>query len=208
MADVGRQRLCCRCSGSEKTLWGAGLLIGLLSIGGSAWAFQETARQAHARLPSTGTVEVAFTPGDDAAGLVVAALEQAQRQILVQAFSFTHAGIAKALIAAHKRGVEVKLIADREQTERIEGGKVAMIAKTGVPVWLDDEHQSAHNKLIIIDAGLSSAALVTGSFNFTNAAQYRNAENLLLMRGNEKLVELYSDNWNMHLAHAKPYRAQ
>lgn len=183
------------------------LAIGLLLIGSPVFAFFAADKSNQAVLPAVGSVEVAFTPGDNAAGMIVGAIDQAKKQVLVQAFSFTHEGIAKALIAAHKRGVEVKVIADREQTERIQGGKVTMMARAGVPVWLDGEHQSAHNKVVMIDAGLPTATLVTGSFNFTNAAQYKNAENVLLLRGNEKLVKLYSDNWNAHLMHARLYRA-
>lgn len=190
---------------NEIRYWLAGIL---LFISASAFAFQWGSKHEHAILPATGTMEVAFTPGDDAAGLIIAAIDQARQQILVQTFSFTHEGIAKALVAAHKRGVDVKVMADREQTERIERSKVPMMAGAGVPVWLDGEHQSAHNKVMVIDAGLSTAVLVTGSYNFTNAAQYKNAENLLLMRGNEKLIKLYRDNWNVHLAHARPYREQ
>lgn len=182
------------------------LAMGLLFISSYAFAFLWAGNNEHAILPATGTIQVAFTPGDDAAGLIIGAISQAQRQILVQAFSFTHEGIAKALIAAHKHGVEVKVIADREQTERMERSKVPMLAGAGVPVWIDGEHQSAHNKVMVVDAASSTAVLVTGSYNFTNAAQYKNAENLLLMRGNEKLIKLYRDNWNLHLAHARPYR--
>lgn len=180
------------------------LAAGLLFISCSAFAFVLGGKSE--AMPATGTIEVAFTPGGDAAGLVVGAIGQARRQILVQAFSFTHEGIASALIAAHKRGVDVKLIVDREQTERMERGKVPLMAAAGVPVWIDGEHQSAHNKVMVIDAGMPAAVLVTGSYNFTNAAQYKNAENLLLLRGNEKLIRLYRDNWNVHLAHARPYR--
>ena len=183
--------------------WLAG---GLLAVSGSAFGFFWGGGNEHAVLPATGTVEAAFTPGDDAAGLIIGAIGQAQREVLVQAFSFTHRGIASALIAARKRGVAVKVIADREQTERMERGKVAWMADAGVPVWLDGEHQSAHNKVMVIDAGSPSAVLVTGSYNFTDAAQYKNAENLLLLRGNDKLIKLYRDNWNVHLAHARLYR--
>ncbi len=179
----------------------------MLGIGDHALAFFAADKDDRTVLPAVGTVEVVFTPGNNAAEIIVAAISQAKKQVLVQAFSFTHKGIANALIAVHKRGIEVKIIADREQTERIQGSKVTMMARAGVPVWLDGDHQSAHNKSIMIDTGLATAVLVTGSFNFTNAAQHRNAENVLLLRGNEKLVRLYSDNWSAHLVHAKPYRA-
>lgn len=178
----------------------------LLLASGAASAFLAGGGKEPPVLAASGSVQVAFTPGDDAAGLVIAAIGQARKQILVQAFSFTHGGIANALVAAHRRGVEVKLLVDREQTERMERSKVPVMAAAGVPVWIDGEHQSAHNKVMLIDAGTSAAALITGSYNFTNAAQYKNSENLLLLRGNDKLNGLYLDNWNAHFAHSRPYR--
>jgi hypothetical protein len=54
-------------------------------------------------VPGTGTIEYAFTPGDDAAALIVRAVDGARFQVLVQAFSFTHVEIAGALIRAIRR---------------------------------------------------------------------------------------------------------
>ncbi|MDR2876139.1 MAG: phospholipase D family protein [Methylobacillus sp.] len=145
-----------------------------------------------------------FTPGDDIAGRIVQAIRQARKQVLVQAFSFTHDGIAKALIEARKRGVEVKLIADRDQTETLRYGQVTGIARGGVPVWLDGDHQAAHNKVIVIDAGSKNALIITGSYNFTRAAQNKNAENSVFISGDDALVRQYAANWQRHLAHSKP----
>src|SRR4051812_1968969 len=86
----------------------AAWMLGLYS---AASAFQRP--EPVEQLAATGTVQLAFTPGQDAAALIINTIGRAQRQILVQAFSFTHDGIAQALIAAHHRGVEVRLIADR-----------------------------------------------------------------------------------------------
>src|SRR3989338_1789267 len=146
---------------------------------------------------------VAFTPGDDAAGQIADAVRHARRQVLVQAFSFTNDRIAQALIEAHRRGVEVKLIADREQTENMDYGQVPKIAQAGVPVWLDGEHQSAHNKVMVIDAGTPAASVITGSFNFTRAAQGKNAENVVFISGNDSLADAYAQNWQRHLAHSQ-----
>lgn len=49
------------------------------------------------------------------------------------------------------------------------------------------------------------SALVTGSYNFTFSAQARNAENLLILRGNAPLSGVYLDNWRRHQADALPY---
>jgi phosphatidylserine/phosphatidylglycerophosphate/cardiolipin synthase-like enzyme len=158
------------------------------------------------RLTLGGTAQVAFTPGDDAGALVVAAIGQARRQILVQAYSFTHRAIAEALVAARRRGVDVRVIADRGQAARLETSLVEWLARQGVPVYLDADHAAAHDKVMVLDAGSPDAALITGSFNFTHAAQHRNAENLLLLRGNPNLAEAYAANWRRHKTHALPLR--
>lgn len=158
------------------------------------------------RLTVQGTAQVAFTPGDDAAALVVDAVHQARRQILVQAYSFTHRDIAAALVTAMRRGVDVRVIADRVQADRLETDRVAWLARQGVPVWLDGEHAAAHDKVMVLDAGSADAVLITGSFNFTHAAQSRNAENLLLLRGNPSLAEAYAANWRRHKTHSLPWR--
>ncbi|BBP06046.1 hypothetical protein TPL01_29500 [Sulfuriferula plumbiphila] len=171
----------------------------LLSCSHPSWALQGS--RTLPVLPAVGTLQVAFTPGDDAAALVIAALRDARRQIRVQAFSFTHRAIADALIAAHQRGVDVALIADSEQTDRISTSVVRYMAAAGVPVYLDAEHASAHSKIMVIDAD-SAPVVITGSYNFTHAAQYRNAENLLVLRGNSALAQAYAVNWRRHREHA------
>lgn len=157
-------------------------------------------------LTGRGEIQVAFTPGDDAGALVVDAIRQARRQILVQAYSFTHKEIAEALVAARRRGVEVNLIADRQQAETLQTSLVAWVAAQGVPTWLDAEHAAAHNKVMVLDAGTPQAVLITGSFNFTHAAQYRNAESLLVLRGNPPLADAFAANWRRHRIHSVPLR--
>lgn len=152
---------------------------------------------------ANGSIEVAFTPGQDAAGLIIETIAKARHQILVQAFSFTHDGIARALVAAHHRGVEVRLIADREQTQQMAHGQVPAMAAAGVPVWIDGEHQIAHNKVMVMDAD----TVITGSYNFTKAAQYKNAENVLVIHHNPTLAQQYVENWQRHLAHSQPFTA-
>lgn len=153
---------------------------------------------------ASGTVQVLFTPGDDATGQIVLTIEQAQKQVLAQTFSFTSKEIAQALIRAKQRGVEVQVIADAEQMRKMERSKVATVAAGGVPVFVDNQHDSAHNKVMVIDAGSANPVVITGSFNFTHAAQHRNAENLLLFRHNRELTAAYLDNWRRHREHSQP----
>ena len=159
-------------------------------------------------IQGSGTIEVVFTPGSDreAAGrLLVQLIDSARRTVLIQAFTLTHRKIANALVAARARGVEVALIADEEQTRNAGHSLVPEIAARGVPTFVDGEHASAHNKIMIIDPGTSRPTVVTGSFNFTQAAQYRNAENLLIFRNNAPLTAEYLANWRHHQAHSRPF---
>lgn len=175
---------------------GAVLVLALLAAGAAPAA----------EIALHGSAQVAFTPGDDAGALVVAAIVQAKRQVLVQAYSFTHKAIAEALVAAHRRGVDVRVIADAEQDGKIATSLVRHLARQGVPVWRDAQHGAAHDKVMVIDAGRPGAVVITGSFNFTHAAQYRNAENLLILRGNPGLAEAYAANWHRHRTHSLPLR--
>jgi phosphatidylserine/phosphatidylglycerophosphate/cardiolipin synthase-like enzyme len=156
-------------------------------------------------LPAEGTVQVAFSPWDDPEKLVLAAIRDAKRQILVQAFSFTDRDIAAALVAARERGVDVQVLADREQTFAGESTRVPDLAAAGIPVWLEVRYQAAHNKVMIIDAGGEAPAVITGSYNWTVAAQRKNAENLLVLRGNRPLALAYAKNWRRHRADALAY---
>jgi len=178
-----------------------GLLLVLLLLAQPARGFE-----ASDIVPGTGTIEYAFTPGDDAAGLIVRAIDGARFQILVQAFSFTHAEIAGALIRAERRGVDVKVIADEEQIDLIDHNVIPQLVEAAIPVFTDAEHAAAHNKVIVIDAVAKVPVLITGSFNFTHAAQFRNAENLLVFRGNHELTRAYLDNWMRHLKHSTRIR--
>ena len=71
------------------------------------------------------------------------------------------------------------------------------LANARIPTYIDAEHAIAHNKIIIIDRSV----VITGSFNFTKAAEEKNAENLLVIRSKE-LAKSYLDNWLRHRDHS------
>lgn len=178
----------------------ARLLVLLLSLA--------CAVAAAAPLPATGTVEPIFTPGGDAEGAIVRALEQARRSVRVQAYLLTSRSVAYGLIEAQRRGVDVQVLADREMVEKGEHSLIPQLVANRIPVWLEVRYALAHNKIIIIDgedAESAGAAVITGSFNFTHSAQAYNAENLLILRGNPQLVKAYLDNWRRHRVEAVSY---
>ena len=154
---------------------------------------------------SGGSAQALFSPWDDIEGAIVARLRAAQRQVLVQAFSFTSRPIARALIEAKRRGLDVRVTADAAETQRLEGGRIPELAAAGIPVFIEERYQSAHNKVMVIDADLPSGTVITGSYNWSFAAQRRNAENVLIMRDQAALAARYRMNWERHQADAKPY---
>lgn len=156
-------------------------------------------------MPATGTIELAFTPEDNAIHLVTQSIKRARKIILVQAFSFTSNEIAFALVEAKRRGVDVRVIADAEQTAKLENSRIPLLARAGIPVWLDEQHVAAHNKIMVMDPEGPEPTVVTGSMNFTYAGQFKNAENVLVLRGNGRLARAYAANWHRHRDHSRPF---
>ena len=161
--------------------------------------------QAGGPLPAQGTVEVLFTPWDDAEGALLRAIRKARQTIHVQAYTFSSRNIGWALGEAKKRGVHVEMLTDREQATRNEHSLVNTLHDAGVAIWFEVRYAAAHNKVMIIDGETPDAVVVTGSYNFTFSAQARNAENMLILRGNPALARAYLDNWRRHREDAVPY---
>lgn len=154
-----------------------------------------------ASLPAAN-ITVHFSPGGGCTDTIVHEIGQARKSILLQAYSFTSVPIAKALTDAHKRGVKVEAILDKSNR----AGKYSsadFLLHAGIPVRIDAEHAIAHNKIIILDG----ETVITGSFNFTKAAEEWNAENLLVIRDKE-LAGRYMENWRIHAGHSEEYRGR
>ncbi len=147
-------------------------------------------------------IEVYFSPHGGCTEAVVAEIDRAKETILVQAYSFTSAPIAEALLNAHRRGVQVAVILDKSQeTEKYSSAD--FLAHAGVPTRIDSRHAIAHNKIMILDG----RTVITGSFNFTKAAEESNAENLLIIR-DPAIADMYAQNWTAHAEHAQPYEGK
>jgi hypothetical protein len=149
---------------------------------------------------SPARVAVYFSPNGGAAA-VITALNAAQTQVLMQAYSFTSAPIVKALVEAHKRGVKILAVLDTSN----ETGKYSaatFLHNAGIQSLIDDAHAIARSKVMVID----SATIITGSFNFTKAAVEKNAENLLVIKDAPELVTAYEAHIRLHAGHAHPYQ--
>jgi phosphatidylserine/phosphatidylglycerophosphate/cardiolipin synthase-like enzyme len=142
-------------------------------------------------------VGIYFTPPSDVAAAVIEVIDNSKSEVLVQAYGFTHNGIAQALLRAHARGVQVKVLLDAK-TDSTNRYVTELLQAQQIPLRLDGGHAIAHNKVIVVDAEL----VITGSFNFTNSAQTRNAENLLVLKSSG-LADSYKANWQTHWNHSR-----
>jgi phosphatidylserine/phosphatidylglycerophosphate/cardiolipin synthase-like enzyme len=144
-------------------------------------------------------IQVFYSPNGGCTDAIVKEINQAKTEILFQAYSFTSKPIAKALVDAFKRGVKVEALLDKSQRS----GKytsASFLANSGISTLIDDKHSIAHNKIMIID----KQSVITGSFNFTKAAEEYNTENLLIILSKE-LAKEYVENWKVHKNHSTIY---
>jgi phosphatidylserine/phosphatidylglycerophosphate/cardiolipin synthase-like enzyme len=147
-------------------------------------------------------IQIYFSPRGGCTEAIVNQLDKAQREILVQAYSFTSAPIAQALVNAQRRGLNVQIILDRGQkTEKYSEADFTLHA--GIPTYIDYSHAIAHNKVIVIDGKV----VLTGSFNFTKGAEEKNAENLLVIQSPD-VSQKYIENWKEHLRHSEAYEGK
>lgn len=185
---------------SRRTVHVLALALSLFAVGPS---FAQ--RHSNAALPAEGVLEPLFAPWDNIESRLVEVIDAAHGQVLVQAYLLTNKKIVAALVASHRRGVDVQVLLDARQHAKVDSSAAPSLAAAGIPVWLETRYENAHNKLMIVDAGTKDAIVVTGSFNFTWTAQHRNAENLLIVRGNQPLAARYFENWQKHKQDARLY---
>ncbi len=134
-------------------------------------------------------IEIAFSPNGGATELVVRTIESAKSSVRVAAYSFTSAPIAKALVAAKARGVDVRVVVDKSNaTARYTAA--TFLANQGVSVRLDYQYAIMHNKFVVADGD----TVEEGSFNFTAAAESKNAENVMVLH-DAAIAGRYAAEW-------------
>jgi len=180
-----------------KRITGFCLVLAAL-IAGSLTGYQYAYRQITAPGPAmVGTSwHVYFSPNGGCTDEIVAEIGKATNTIRVLAYSFTSEPIARSLVEAHKRGIDVVVILDKEQ-RTAKDSEADFLADAGIKTLIDSRHAIAHNKVIIIDRQV----VITGSFNFTKAAEEHNAENLLVIH-DTTLAARYAADWQRHAEHS------
>lgn len=158
-------------------------------------------------LPSSGTLEVAFSPNEGSEELVTKVIDSARNQIRVLAYSFTSPAVASALLNAKRRGVDVKLVADAKNNTTQDssdkaGAALSALVNAGIDVRTIDSYPIHHDKVIIVDR----ETVELGSFNYSSSAATRNSENVLVNWHNPQLAATYLKHFQRNFAQATVYR--
>jgi phosphatidylserine/phosphatidylglycerophosphate/cardiolipin synthase-like enzyme len=164
-----------------------------IALGGLSSTFPVTS------LATGAAVVVCFSPEEDCTALAVDAIDRAETQILVSAYGLTTTSKAvDALMQAKRRGVDVRVIADRTTPCERKSG-LGSLAEAGVPIWIDNSVRIAHSKSMVID----SQVTLTGSMNWTGGAA-QNSENLNLV-ASKTIAAAYAGHWHQRLALSSTY---
>lgn len=147
-------------------------------------------------VPDTSWTRVYFTPGTDCEDNISASIDASRKTIDVAVYSITNDKIVNSLIAAHNRGVHVRVISDKLQS----AGRASLIGRirdAGIPVVLNTKHKIMHNKFAIFDG----KEVENGSYNWTSSATNSNAENCVFYLGqSDKFSAQFQNLWDLYSA--------
>ena len=147
-----------------------------------------TSTTTHYEIMTTEIHEVSaicFSRTDECDDLLISLINSAQKYIHIMIYVFTLDRLAEALINAHERGVEVKVIVESEKAY-IRGSEVERLVDYGVSVALDGNPNFMHHKVMIVDGEV----VVTGSYNWSYSAEEKNDENVVVI-ASERVAEMY-----------------
>jgi len=138
----------------------------------------------------TGICEVLFFPSQENEAKIIEYLKSAKKSIYVCVFTITNERLCTALLEAHLRGVDVKMITDDEEIKMI--SNIRDLSEEGISIRTDDAKNALmHNKFVIIDGHI----LMTGSYNWTVRATKANQENVVVIE-NKYLVDTFTQEFN------------
>jgi phosphatidylserine/phosphatidylglycerophosphate/cardiolipin synthase-like enzyme len=147
----------------------------------------------------TGVIQaVCFSRVEQCDSLLINLISQAKKSIYVAIYSFTRDSLARALIDAKNRGVEVKVVIEEENAYG-QGSDYQMLKDAGIDIRLDGNPALMHHKFMIVDGEL----VVTGSYNWSTAAEDRNDENFVVIR-DKAVVDRFTQEFNRLLSIARP----
>jgi phosphatidylserine/phosphatidylglycerophosphate/cardiolipin synthase-like enzyme len=157
----------------------------------------------HPSLDLDGTpVETYFAPEDGIMAKIIGMVSSARSSIHFMAYTFTRQDLAQAMIAQAQSGLDVRGVIETPDAAYL--GAVKPLTCAGLPVEVDGNPYNMHHKVIIID----QTTVITGSANFTQAADRDNDENVLVIH-NIYLAKIFEAEFQKIYAQGKnPAAAQ
>ena len=126
--------------------------------------------------PAAGTTRVVYSLDKKQNDKeIIALIEGAKTHIYFAIYEFTLKNVADALVAAKKRGVEVRGLVDAgESANSYDRPIIQMLVAAGIPV--ETEKHPGGNGIMHIKALVTDRAYAIGSYNWTNSATNVNDE--------------------------------
>lgn len=133
-------------------------------------------------------LEIYFSPQDNALDQLVEEIKAAQNSIEFAIFFFTDPGISQALLERAEAGVQVRGLWD-DLGARNGSSQDEVLCEAGIAVKIEDTIGKMHHKFMVIDAGGSDPRVVTGSTNWSRAADHANDENMVILHDGQTAAE-------------------
>ncbi len=140
-------------------------------------------------------VENYFSPADDVTAKLLAMIHQAKKSVHFMAYTYTDEDLASAMISRARAGLDVQGVIESRSASQ---GALATLFCAKLPVRTDGNRYTMHHKVIIIDG----QAVVTGSFNFTKAANESNDDNVIIIH-NLDVAALYEQEFQRLMSAGK-----
>ncbi len=122
-------------------------------------------------------VDTFFSPDDGVASQIATVLSGAKESIHFLAFSFTSNDLGDIVREKAEDGLTVRGVMDEEQISSNQGTEFDPFKQAEINVRIDGIEGQMHHKIFIIDESI----VVIGSYNFSQSAETRNDENLLII---------------------------
>ncbi|NBO91240.1 MAG: endonuclease [Planctomycetia bacterium] len=135
--------------------------------------------------------EALFTPDDDVCARLISLFDGVRQSVDVCVFTITDDRITNAILRAHHRGVQLRIITDNQKSLDL-GADIVQMKEAGISVVMDHGEAHMHNKFAIFDRAL----LINGSYNWTRSAQSMNNENVVITN-ERRLLDRFTAHFEM-----------
>jgi hypothetical protein len=154
--------------------------------------------------PQAQVVEAGFTPEASGEALALKVIHTARERIDIAAAGLASPALAKALLEAKRRGIEVRVVL-QERGSRSKSALMALnqLANAGLAMRTLSRDGGRQDSYLIIDR----RTVQTGSLDYAVAPGRSDSENVIVIWNNPDLAAAYLRHWQKNFEEGKPFRA-